>query len=167
MARNIDWTKPLSPEDKAWALQRDMHDKVEANEAEFGKGDLPAGAERDKRIEELRAQITELDNELTMLLRNKAEEENLGGAVVRGGAPQSAGTFTEGEGSQTGKDPSRTYDDPSWTRDRLISEIDKRNAERAAEGLPELSTRGNKAELVERLMQDDAEVAEADRAGEQ
>lgn len=35
--RNIDWTRPLSEDDKAWALQRDLHDKVAANEAEFAE----------------------------------------------------------------------------------------------------------------------------------
>lgn len=161
MARVIDWNKPLSAEDKQYALQRDMHDKVAVNEAKFGRADLPAGAERDQRIEELRAELTERQNELEMLLQAKAKEENEGGEAVRGGQTGSAGTFTEGDKSQTGDDPVRRYDTAEWTVPKLQAEIGRRNEERKNEELPELSTRGTKAELVERLMQDDKEIAEA------
>jgi hypothetical protein len=158
--RKIDWTKKLSADDKAWALQRDMHDKVAANEAEFGSGQMPEGAERDKRIDGLRAQITDLDNELQMLLAAKADEEQLGGPAVRGSETVTTGTFTEGEASQTG-DPKNRYNTPEWTADKLKAEIESRNEERAKEDLPLLSTAGKKAELVERLMQDDREIEES------
>jgi hypothetical protein len=164
VARNIDWEKPLSAEDKAYALQRDMHDKVAENEAKYGRADMPAGAERDQRIEELGRQITERQNELDMLLHKKAEDEGLGGPAVRGGETVTSGTFTEGDKSQTGQDPVRHYDGPEWTLAKLQAEIAKRNEERAAEEIPELSARGTKAELVERLMQDDKEIAEANAA---
>lgn len=161
--RKIDWDKPLSADDKAWALQRDMHDKVAENEARYGKGDMPEGAKRDERIEELRSEITERQNELDLLLAAKADDEQLGGPPVRGVPTVTTGTFTEGEASQTGQDPERRYEDPSWTKERLVAEIEKRNEERRQDDLPELSTRGTKAELVERLMQDDREIAESEK----
>lgn len=164
MARQIDWDKPLSEDDKAYALQRDMHDKVAENEARFGKGERPKGSKRDERIEELRGQITELDNELNTLLADKAAEEDLGGAIVRGAAPQTTGTFTDGQASQTGQDATEKYDGSEWTVAKLKAEIKARNEERQKDGLDPLSTSGSQTELRERLMQDDREIAAAERS---
>jgi hypothetical protein len=37
--RDINWDKPLSADDKAWAMDREeLHTKVAANEARFAKG---------------------------------------------------------------------------------------------------------------------------------
>lgn len=164
MARKIDWEKALSAEDKAYALQRDMHDKVAENEARFGKGDMPEGAKRDERIEELRGQITELQNELDQLTAAKAEEENIGGPAVRGSQVVTSGTFTYGDNSQTGQDVVQDYSGEEWTGPKLKAEIKSRNEERARDGLQPLSVSGNVSELRERLMQDDKEIAEAEQA---
>lgn len=50
--RKIDWNKPLSEEDKGWALQRDMHEQVAANEAKFKTGTKkPKAAEGPEAVE--------------------------------------------------------------------------------------------------------------------
>jgi hypothetical protein len=164
MARQIDWTKQLSEEDKAYALQRDMHDQVAENEAKFGKGKMPEGAKRDERIEELRSQITELENELGILQAAKAEEEGLGGPAVRGSEPVTRGTFTDGDASQTGQDVVQDYTGNEWTSAKLKDEIKARNEDRKRDGLQPLSTSGSVAELRERLIEDDREIAAAEQA---
>jgi hypothetical protein len=41
--RNIDWDSPLSEDDKTWARDRDLHDKIAANEARFAQSnDAPS-----------------------------------------------------------------------------------------------------------------------------
>lgn len=71
--RTIDWDKPLSEEDKGWALQRDLHEQVAENEKRFAKtakteGDgtdsatTPADDDYDKwKVEELRTEAESRD----------------------------------------------------------------------------------------------------------
>jgi len=48
--RTIDWDKPLSEEDIAWASQRDMHDKIQANRDRFSKKAGAVDADDDSKI---------------------------------------------------------------------------------------------------------------------
>jgi hypothetical protein len=71
--RTINWDAPLSEEDKGWALQRDMHEQVEANEKRFakasegddGKTDAEGGPTPDDydkwKVEELRTEAESRD----------------------------------------------------------------------------------------------------------
>jgi hypothetical protein len=63
--RTIDWDAPLSAEDKAWALDRDMAEKVAENEARFaeaaktddsGDGSTPDDDYDKWKVEELKAE---------------------------------------------------------------------------------------------------------------
>jgi hypothetical protein len=49
------------------------------------------------------------------------------------------------------------WTDPSWTVAQLVAEINDRNVRRQDAGLEPLSTKGTKAELAQRLTEDDAE----------
>lgn len=46
MSRQIDWTKRLSRDDRAWAINRNMHEQVAANDEEFGREPHRTSTER-------------------------------------------------------------------------------------------------------------------------
>lgn len=44
MSKQIDWSKPVSEEDKAWAAQFSIHHPlIQMNEEQFGSGDASEG----------------------------------------------------------------------------------------------------------------------------
>lgn len=50
--RNIDWTKPLSEDDKAWLRDRDRHAEIDAHEAQFSTAADDEPADDDDEITE-------------------------------------------------------------------------------------------------------------------
>lgn len=165
MARNIDWDKPLSDEDRAWAIQRDsLRDLISENDAKFGRDER--GFDRPARIAEIRSEMDRLSTELDRLEREQAEEDNTNSAIQ--GDPGTGNVIVDNtgvDGQQPTGAPSgpEDYSDTSkWTKAKLEAEIERRNEERKAEGIETLSTRGTRAELVERLMQDDSELVDSD-----
>lgn len=166
MARNIDWSKPLSDEDRAWAMQHDtLHARIKANDEEFA-GDSGGEETRDERIETLRDEIGERQTELAMLLADKEAEESQVPNVANAGYPSIGQGVTDntsvGDEAPAGAPAAvQDYSDEKyWTKAKLADEIDKRNDERAEASLAPISKSGNRSELVERLQQDDREIAE-------
>lgn len=72
-------------------------------------------------------------------------------------------TGVDGQAPEGAPQEGPDYSDAKyWTVARLQEEIRNRNVDRKAAGLDEMSDQGKRAELVERLQQDDAELAETE-----
>ena len=174
--RQIDWSKPLSDEDRAWAEQRGdlvvdgepLRDKIARNDQENGIEAKKASQTREERIKEIDAEMAQLQNEKERLINEQAEEDRVNRAF--GGTPDDArlglgfvdNTGVDGKLPEGAPEPEQDYSDEKyWTVARLQQEIDNRNRDREADGVELLARTGKRAELVERLQQDDREVAEA------
>lgn len=163
MARDIDWDEPLSDDDRAWAMQRDnLHAQVEANDRQFGGKATDKAQDRSARMDDLRSQIDSATNELVRLQREQDEEDNTNRALA--GDPTTGNeirdnTGVDGETPEGAPAPAETY--KGWTPAKLKAEIEERNKEREEADLAPLSTSGTKAELTERLLADDREIAES------
>lgn len=158
--KKIDWSKKLSDADREWAMQFDhLRAQVEENDREFGdKRELS----RADRMEELRATISSAQTELARLEQEEADEGNANRAVA--GDPSTGNTIldntvVDGETPEGAPAPAETYE--GWDPAKLKAEIRKRNKDREAEDLDPLPTTGRREELVERLLQDDREIAES------
>lgn len=166
MAREIDWSKKLSDDDRAWAMQRDnLRAQIDENDRQFGRKEADSVKERSDRMNELRSQIADATNELARLEKEQADEDNGNRAVA--GDPATGNvirdnTGVDGETPEGAPAEEETYE--GWTHDRLKAEIRNRNREREAEQLDPLPTSGSKAELTERLLADDREIAESQQA---
>jgi hypothetical protein len=170
VARVIDWDKELSEEDRAWAEQRPDHpagngrtvaQRVRENDEKFGREAKVAKMSRSERIAELRAEMAKAQNEIERLETEQAIEDNPNVAVA--GDPASGlvrdNTAIDGQKPEGAPEGSEDYSDQKyWTVTRLQEEIQGRNDDRTSQGLPALATTGKRAELVERLIQDDREL---------
>lgn len=180
MAREIDWTKPLSDEDRAWAEQRldmpagnnmNMRERIEANDQEHGREAKQTAQTRQERLEEIRAEMAALENEQTRLTLEQAEEDRQNAAFSGTPADARAGlgfvdnTPVNGE-TPVGATPNTTDDYEARTVPDLQLLIEGRNRQRQEDGLAPLSVNGRKAELIERLREDDRELAAAESEGE-
>jgi len=176
MAREIDWSKPLSDEDRTWAEQRlDMPSgsngltigqQIARNDEEHGKAAKDARMSRSERMDVLRSGIAESQNELARLEQEQIEEDNENRARAGSLGEQAAGLgFTDntpvnGEKPEGAPEPSDDYDDTKkWTVQSLQAEIDRRNEDGA-----ELRRTGTRSELVERLRADDEELQKSEGA---
>lgn len=180
MSREIKWEEELSDEDRAWAEQRldqqgpagrKFADLLQDNDEKFGKKAKDAAKTRDQRRAELRTTIAEAQNELERLDREEVEEINRNTALAGSVGDQAAGLIVRDNTPVNGEVPegaSTAKEDYSeeryWTKARLTDELQKRNSARKEEGLNPLPLTGNRSELVERLLQDDDEIAEAQEA---
>lgn len=174
MSREINWDEPLSDDDRAWAEQRadtptgfgglNYAGAVAANDAKFGKGGDAPAVDPTERISELRAAIADAQNEIQRLEveNNLVTNPNL---AVQGDPAVGLvvdNTGVDGERPEGSPEPKEAYENTTyWTKARLTQEIESRNPDRQAAGLEPLSTGGNRAELVERLLADDKELEEA------
>lgn len=172
MARQINWEEPLSKEDRAWLEQRpDMPVKDGKKVADLLAeidGQAPPSKTRDERRAELRTIIADAENELARLDVEEGEEINRNTALAGSIGDQAAGlivkdnTPVNGERPEGSPEAVETYSDEKyWTKAKLTDELQKRNTDRKEEGLNPLPLTGNRSELVERLMKDDQEIAEA------
>lgn len=171
MARDIDWDN-LSEEDLAWLRQRpDMPVKDGKKVADLlaeHDGKKPMAKTRDERRGELRTQIADAENELARLDVEEAEEINRNTQLAGSIGDHAAGlrvvdnTPVNGQKPEGSPEGRETYSDERfWTKGRLTDELHKRNTDRREEGLNPLPVTGNRSELVERLLKDDQEIAEA------
>lgn len=173
MARDIDWDKELSDEDRAWAEQRPdqpagngmtIAEKLRANDEKFGREQKVASMSRAERLAELRSQMDHAQNEIERLEREQAEEDNANVSVPGGGPNLGSGkvvdnTGVDGQSPQGAPEGAETYQNEKyWTKAKLTEEIQARNEDRVAQDLAPLATTGTRAELVERLIQDDKEL---------
>lgn len=173
--RKIDWSKPLSDEDRAWAVQRgDMQDdgltlneRIAANDEEHGKEAKDAKKSRAERMDDLRSTIADAENELARLQQEQIDEDNRNTALAGSLGDQAAGLIVRDNTPVNGERPEgapvsgETYaDEKVWNKARLGEEIDRRNDERKADGLEPISKSGTRAELVERIRKDDEEIAQ-------
>lgn len=161
--KKLDWDSKLSNEDREWALQFDhLRSQVEENDREFGRADTSESEDRAARIDELRGLISEHTNELARLEAEQANEDNTNRAVAGDSVTGNAirdNTGVDGETPEGAPAPAETYE--GWNAERLKAEIRERNKEREEAGLAPLSVGGSKAELTERLLADDREIAES------
>ena len=142
-----------------------VRDRLRANDEKFGREAKMASMSREERISELRGQMADAQNEIERLERERAEENNPNVAVT--GDPAIGlirdNTGVDGQPPEGAPETKEDYSDTKyWTVGRLQDEIRKRNLERTAAGLSEMSDQGKRAELVERLQQDDKEIEESE-----
>lgn len=141
-------------------------ERLRANDERFGREAKLASMSREERIAELRSQMADAQNEIERLEREQAEEDNQNVAVL--GNPEQGGlirdnTGVDGQPPEGAPEPAQDYSDEKyWTIARLQEEIDSRNVDRKAAGLEPMSRTGKRAELVERLQQDDKELEESE-----
>lgn len=167
MAREIDWDKPLTEEDRAWAEQRrDMPSgrdgltigqQIEKNDEQHGKVAKDAAKSRAERMDDLRSMIADAENELSRLQQEEIDERNANVAVAGAlgeGRVVTDNTPVNGERPEGAPEVKDDYDDTKrWTVDALKAEINRRNEEGA-----DLKLSGTRSELVERLRKDDEEL---------
>lgn len=175
MARNINWSEPLSDEDRAWAEQRPdtpsgqdgltIGEQIQRNDEVHGKQAKDSRKSRAERMQELRSTIADSENEIARLQQEEADEINANVARAGSMGDQAAGltvvdnTPVNGETPEGASTGTEDYSDEKyWTKAKLVEEIERRNDDGA-----ELSKTGTRAELVERLRKDDEELA---RGGE-
>lgn len=161
MSREINWNEALSDEDRAYAMERGWEDQIAGNDARFGKDPDPV-LSREQRMDVLRAEIAERTNELARLTFEAEQERNSNKSIsgdLRTGQIVVDNTGVDGETPEGAPVPPETYE--GWSSDRLKAEIKERNKEREEAGLEPLSVSGTKAELTERLLQDDRDIAES------
>lgn len=174
MAREIDWSKPLSDEDRVWAEQRldtasgqdglTIGEQIAKNDEEHGKAAKDAKKSRAERIQDLNTEIANAQNEISRLAQEQADEDNANVARAGSLGDQAAGlgvvdnTPVDGERPEGAPTNTEDYSDTKrWTVPSLQAEIDRRNDDGA-----DLKRTGTRAELVERLRQDDEELAKAE-----
>lgn len=181
MARDINWNEPLSDEDRAWAEQRldqqgpggrKFGDLIQENDERHGSAEKAQAKTREERRVELRTIVADAQNELERLDREEVEEINRNTALAGSVGDREAGlivrdnTPVNGERPEGAPEAREDYSDERyWTKSRLTDELRKRNSEREEAGLNPLPLTGTRAELVERLMKDDEEIAQ-DEGGE-
>lgn len=157
MSRKIDFSKPLSAEDRQYAIERGMHEQVADNEAEFGKAENQ-GKTLDQVREELaqaRHKVAELETEETRLANPNVAQPTPAPASF----PPVGGTATVGPVDNTpvdgevpaGADMVQADEYETWTKADLQDEIEDRNEKNGTD----MSTSGTKAELIERLRAND------------
>lgn len=165
MSKQINWDEPLSPEDREHALQRNMFAEIEANDARFGDGEAPE-PDRKGRISELRGLVAKYQAEITLLEQQEAEADIAANSAATGDARTGNivrdQTGVDGEAPEGAVPVGNDYTEARWTAEALKAEIVNRNGERAKDDLPPLSLKGTKADLIERLQEDDAEIAASD-----
>jgi hypothetical protein len=176
MARNIDWSQPLSDEDRAWAEQRQdmlvdgrpIRELIQENDEANGKEAKDAAKSRTERIQEIDAELANLQNEKERLVyeeqQDKIQNQRFGGTEddARKGLGFVDNTPVNGEKPEGAPDAPEDYSNETyWNKAKLTEEIKARNVERERDGLKPLATTGNRAELVERLQRDDEELAGA------
>lgn len=136
-------------------------ERLAENDQRYGREAKDVAKTRDERLAELRSHIAEAQNEIERLEREAAEEGNPNVAVT--GDPAVGlvrdNTGVNGETPEGAPEGKETYENQTyWTVARLQEEIDTRNVDRKASGLEAMPRTGKRAELVERLMQDDEEL---------
>jgi hypothetical protein len=178
MARNINWSEPLSDEDREWAEQRldapsgsngrSIAEAIEANDEEFGAQAKAEKKTRAERMSDLRTVIANSTNELARLEQEQIDEDNVNRARAGSLGDQAKGlgfndqTPVNGEAPEGASTAKEDYSDTvKWTKASLTEEISRRNVDREAEDLEPLAKTGNRSELVERLLRDDEELAGA------
>lgn len=176
--REINWSEPLSDEDRAWAEQRpDLLVKNGKTVREYlleVDGQAPPAVNREERRTQLRSIIADAENELARLDIEEGEEVNRNTALAGSIGDREAGlivrdnTPVNGERPEGSVEAKETYEDERyWTKAKLTEELRTRNTEREQAGLSPLSLSGNRSELVERIMRDDEEIAaDAAKGGE-
>lgn len=165
MSREIDFSEPLSDEDRTWLLANNRDEEVLANDAAHGRDSSDVAARKGSGVSFMTGNEPSLSADrvyptgLTTVaadadLDKERREAQFKSAMEDGDAPSGVDT-----GDVTTETDEKPYED--WKGDELRAELGKR----------ELSKSGTNPEMIERLRADDAEResdagAEDDNTGE-
>jgi hypothetical protein len=136
MTRSVDWSKPLSDEDREWALNRGMDLQIRENDALSGRTS-------DDTNDMSSVVLTGIAGTEPSLDSDRTEPSGVGEAQLALNAIQNS---LQGSG-----EPDDDYS--TMTKDELREEIEARNEERGEDD--QLLVSGTKADLAERLREDD------------
>lgn len=156
MSKKVDLSKPLSPEDRQYLMDRGRVAEVEANEAEHGKQSGMTKDQRQRRIADIMAELRQLEEE-----QNREDNPNEANPTPGIGGGVRDNTVVDGKRpTDATPDLSDDYEDErKWNKAKLVDELKGRNREREENNLPLLRTTGTRSELVEELRRDDQEIA--------
>lgn len=155
MSREIDLTKPLSDEDKQYLMIRGREQEVRENER-MSSNDSEA-----QRVPHTGDVGTDPETARPAGIRNTTQEvpNDAKSAAARAGM---RGIVQDDDETETGQaagaaDDSEGLEPPydQHTKKELIAEIERRNALPENEEYEDISTSGDKADLVARLEEDD------------
>lgn len=146
MSRQIDWDKPLSEDDRRWALDRGMYHKVALNDEQHGNSEEP---DEDARARSTGVRGTEPSSqERTEPLERTPQTTGL--HTDHAGRPLDPETGLARDSGGSDEDGDE-YDEMS--KGELRDEIDRRNSERDDDDRIPVS--GNAEDLRARLREDD------------
>ena len=158
MSRKINPDEQFDEDTRQYLRDRNRHAEIEANERRFGKSSGMTLEQVRQRILELRAELDRLSEEEERLSNPNVYQptKSATGGVVDG-------THINGEVPDGMKFPAQDdYEtNTDWTVNKLRLELEKRNEDRKRAGVEHLPVSGTKAELIERLRQDDRDIAES------
>ncbi len=149
MSRQIDWSKPLSDEDRSWAIARGMDLQVSENDREHDRSNDDTTSIDPAIVNGIRGTEPSATSDRT-------ETHGIGEAQLavnrdrEAAARAAAGGASQIDGGASGEDRYSTMG-----KEDLKDEIRERNEQREEIGLDALPLSGNKGELAERLREDD------------
>jgi hypothetical protein len=164
MARDIDMSDPKkwSHDDKVYLAQRGLL-PVEVSSVEEQRRMLDpeqgviSWEDRVNTGDVNLANVTTEELERELKARADAQESDPRKLFTKEGK---SGALAEAEDDVDSDDEDEDEDDSdyeSWSKDKLLTELGKRNDQREADGEDTLPLSGNKAELAARLHEDDGE----------
>lgn len=152
MTRNINWDKPLSEEDRDWAVARGMDLQVAQNDSEHGRKSTDT-SDIDLAI------VNGIRGTEPSATSDRTETHGIGEAQLAVNRDRAA-AIAAAEGGGSGADTDDRYS--TMSKDELKDEIESRNAEREDAGLDALPVGGNKGDLQDRLREDDRTARTSD-----
>jgi hypothetical protein len=152
MTRNIDWDKPLSEEDRDWAIARGLDLQVAQNDDEHGRKSTDTG-DIDQAI------VNGIRGTEPSATSDRTETHGIGEAQLAVNRDRVA-ALQAAEGRGSGGDIDDRYS--TMSKDELKDEVEKRNVEREDAGLDALPVGGNKGDLQDRLREDDQTARTSD-----
>lgn len=154
MSKSIDWSKPLSDEDRDWAISRGMDLQVQQNDAEHDRKD-------DGTSDTDQAFVTGLRGTEPSATSDRTETHGVGEAQLAVNRDrEAAARAANGGESNLGGDVEDRYS--TMGKEDLKDEVRRRNDEREEAGLDALPLSGSKGDLQERLREDDRTARTSD-----
>jgi hypothetical protein len=162
MSRQINFNEKLNEDDREWLLRNGETQKVQRNDEEFGRKETDADTDEQvaEKLAAARAEVARLEAEVA----NRQAPSNVaqgGMAALTGGqVPGPIDNTVVGDEAPEGAPEPEGDNYEAKTVPELRAILDRKNAARKDDGADPFSTTGTKAELIERIRQDDRELAE-------